>query len=204
MPLIKTGIIIILILILLWRRMELWISLFVAATFAAILYLMPPMAYLKTFLITAGSRTTLRVLAIIILVMILGSIMKSGEILRVLNIALSSLLKFRVLQFIVPPALIGLLPMPGGALVSAPMVEETDRDNNLTPEQRTYINFWYRHIWEYFWPLYPGLIVAASIMNVEIRALSLNQWIFTLLAIFAGLIFMLKFDLGHDREKRPF
>ncbi|MCD6276958.1 DUF401 family protein, partial [candidate division WOR-3 bacterium] len=204
MPLIKLGAVIFIIILLLWKKVELWLVLLIGSLFAALLYLMPPLEILKTVLITAKSRTTLRVLGIIIMVMILGSVMKSGDILRVLNKGLSSLLRSRLLQYIVPPALIGLLPMPGGALVSAPMVEETDTEKNLTPEQKTYINFWYRHIWEYFWPLYPGLVVAASIMNVEIRELSLNQWLFTPLAIFTGIPFMLRFNLKAKGSTIPF
>jgi len=204
MPLIKLGAVIFIIILLLWKKVELWVVLLIGSLFAALLYLMPPLDILKTVLITAKSHTTLRVLGIIIMVMILGSVMKSGAILRVLNKGLSSLLRSRLLQYIVPPALIGLLPMPGGALVSAPMVDEIDTENNLTPEQKTYINFWYRHIWEYFWPLYPGLVVAASIMNVEIRELSLNQWLFTPLAIFIGIPFMLRFNLKAKGRTIPF
>ncbi len=66
------------------------------------------------------------------------------------------------------PALIGLLPMPGGALFSAPMVDGIDKEINIPPHKKTLINYWFRHIWEYTWPLYPGLILAAGIAKVPL------------------------------------
>jgi hypothetical protein len=67
------------------------------------------------------------------------------------------------------PALIGLLPMPGGALFSAPMVRQaagTDNppDNNLLSS----LNYWWRHIWEHWWPLYPGVILAMSMTSSDL------------------------------------
>ena len=64
-------------------------------------------------------------------------------------------------------ALIGLLPMPGGALFSAPMVDEALSRVDASPEHKTALNYWYRHIWEYWWPLYPGVILAIALLNVE-------------------------------------
>src|SRR5262245_23263268 len=45
------------------------------------------------------------------------------------------------------PAIIGLLPMPGGALFSAPMVEQS-AGPSMGPEDKALVNYWYRHVWE--------------------------------------------------------
>ncbi len=86
------------------------------------------------------------------------------------------------------PALIGLLPMPGGALFSVPMVETALCRNPMTGEQRTAVNCWFRHIWEYWWPLYP----AVALLRVE-------PWLFmaflapmTVVTVLAGVLFILK------------
>jgi integral membrane protein (TIGR00529 family) len=61
------------------------------------------------------------------------------------------------------PAMFGLLTMPGGALMSAPFNEpEADR-LGLSPEQKTYINVWFRHLWYWASPLSPILILTASL-----------------------------------------
>jgi hypothetical protein len=58
------------------------------------------------------------------------------------------------------PAAIGMIPMPGGALFSAPMVRAASGGAAVKGDQFSAINYWYRHPWEFWWPLYPGVIVA--------------------------------------------
>jgi len=95
------------------------------------------------------------------------------------------------LAFAILPALIGLLPMPGGALFSAPMVDGLDKEINIPPHKKTLINYWFRHIWEYTWPLYPGLILAAGIAKVPLYSFSSLLMPLCLVAILVGIIFTL-------------
>ena len=64
-------------------------------------------------------------------------------------------------------ALIGLIPMPGGALFSAPLVEACDTEHRLSGDTKTQINYWFRHMWEYWFPLYAGVIMALQITGLE-------------------------------------
>jgi len=66
------------------------------------------------------------------------------------------------------PAIIGLLPMPGGAMVSAPIVKQIGRDTDISPERITAQNYWWRHVWEAAWPLYPSIILAAAVLGVSV------------------------------------
>ncbi len=88
------------------------------------------------------------------------------------------------------PAIMGLLPMPGGALFSAPMVESSAEGSALRPDDKSLVNYWYRHIWEYSWPLYPGILFSAQLMGMEVRTLSLYQAPLSLAAVLAGLHFL--------------
>ncbi|MDK2873950.1 MAG: uncharacterized protein PWQ64_1714 [Desulfomicrobiaceae bacterium] len=74
------------------------------------------------------------------------------------------------------PALIGLLPMPGGAIFSAPMVAQAAADLDLSPEDQSLINYWFRHVWELAWPLYPGIILAASLAHVPVTEVMAFMW----------------------------
>ncbi len=65
------------------------------------------------------------------------------------------------------PAVIGWLPMPGGAVFSAPLLDECDREGGVTPMDKTRINYWFRHVWEYWWPLYPGVLLAMHYAQLE-------------------------------------
>ena len=39
----------------------------------------------------------------------------------------------------------------------------------LSPERRTFVNYWFRHLWEYVVPTYPGLILAATMLGMPVR-----------------------------------
>ncbi len=90
------------------------------------------------------------------------------------------------------PALVGLLPMPGGALFSAPLVKSVDRENRFKPPHIVAINYWFRHIWEYWWPLYPGVILAIALSGVSSGMYYLTMIPFTPVAIISGYFFILK------------
>jgi integral membrane protein (TIGR00529 family) len=89
------------------------------------------------------------------------------------------------------PALIGLLPMPGGALFSAPMVESATGSDQVEPELKVAINYWFRHLWEYWWPLYPGIILSISLFAVAPWKLMALQVPLTVGAVVGGVIFIL-------------
>ena len=61
------------------------------------------------------------------------------------------------------PALVGMLPMPGGALLSAPFVEKGGKD--IDNSAKAGINVWFRHTLYLVYPLSPGLIVSAQILS---------------------------------------
>jgi len=73
------------------------------------------------------------------------------------------------------PAVMGALPMPGGALLSAPLIDEEADRLKLTGEERSFINVWFRH-WNFFiYPLSSHLILAASLAGVSLYELALIQ-----------------------------
>ena len=90
------------------------------------------------------------------------------------------------------PAVIGLLPMPGGALFSAPLVGDVDHDRTVEPVLKTQINYWFRHVWEYWWPLYPGVLLALELTGLEVWQLVLVQLPFCVVALGAGYVFLLR------------
>jgi len=90
------------------------------------------------------------------------------------------------------PASIGLVPMPGGALFSAPLIDRTTKISSNTPEWKAAVNYWFRHILEYWWPLYPVVIVTLSIFTLQTWKFMLLQIPFTLVSITAGYFFLLR------------
>ena len=85
---------------------------------------------------------------------------------------------------------IGLLPMPGGAYVSARLVDPLTKEMKLNPLEATTLNYWFRHLWEYWWPLYTGVIVAVAIFKLTIPDFVIHMFFLSILAIFGGYIFI--------------
>ena len=106
--------------------------------------------------------------------------------------ALKTWLKSRKMLLAGLPALVGLLPMPAGALFSAPMVASVDAQNELDAPHKAAINYWFRHIWEYWWPLYPGVLLAITYSGLPAALFYLIQIPFTLVAAAAGYFFILR------------
>jgi len=86
------------------------------------------------------------------------------------------------------PAAIGLVPMPAGALVSAAALRDLVGRMGLTPEQATFINYWFRHIWEYFLPVYPAVITASIVLSVQLSSVMITLVPMTALSIAFGAV----------------
>ncbi|MEM4466751.1 MAG: DUF401 family protein [Nitrososphaerota archaeon] len=92
---------------------------------------------------------------------------------------------------IIAPLVIGLLPMPGGAYVSAAITKPVFDKLNLRPEEETYINYWFRHVFTMTWPLVPGVIMVAGIIGTEPYLIARYTWPIPIASIVAGLILSL-------------
>jgi integral membrane protein (TIGR00529 family) len=133
----------------------------------------------------------LLLIAVLLLVIWLSSLMAEGGVMRDLVEAVRSRVPRR-LAFAALPAVIGFLPMPGGALFSAPMVDSADPQRALSGLLKAQTNHWFRHIWEYWWPLYPGVILALELTRLEIWQFVLAQLPVTLIAVGSGALLLLR------------
>lgn len=97
------------------------------------------------------------------------------------------------------PAIIGLLPMPGGAMVSAPIVKQIARNSDLKPETLTAANYWWRHVWEATWPLYPSIILAAAVLGISVWDVAIINFPISLTCIVTGLFIS---GVGDSRRSR--
>ncbi len=147
--------------------------------------------------------TTIQLVGIIVLVLLLSSILRRIESLRNIVDSLQRLVKdYRlILAFI--PSFLGLLPMPAGAMFSAPMVDEVGGRMGLGAEEKTFVNYWFRHIWEFVWPLYPSIILFSALLGVEVREIIIIQFPISLVGLILGLIWeqrYLKKDETSDKR----
>lgn len=147
-------------------------------------------------------------LVIIDLIMVLSQLLEStGQSQRLMK-QLGIALRWEKLRLAFFPALIGLLPMPGGAVFSAPMVKNATEHTAPSGERLALINYWFRHVWEMIWPLYPGIILAASLSGLSLFRLISFTWPSTLILLALGWFFYLtrlpapKIETNHDSALR--
>jgi integral membrane protein (TIGR00529 family) len=189
---IKLLVIIAVIIFLIRKKWNLEYVILLASLLVGVFFDLSPIQIGNNFVLALIDPTTLKLIGIIILVYILSGVLRKVESLRDLVDSLQELVKdYRlILAFI--PALLGLIPMPAGAMFSAPMVKEVGDRVGLTPEEETFVNYWFRHIWEFVWPLFPGIILFAGILKVEIQEVILVQFPLTITAVIVGFVWEYK------------
>lgn len=148
-------------------------ALFLGALILGAVFGLGPIAMLKSVVGSLIHPKTLALTVMVCLILVFSHSMEAaGQMERLLN-RFQGLIASPRINMVVFPALIGLLPMPGGAIFSAPMVKTLGARLRLSNAQLSFINYWFRHIWEYWWPLYPGVLLTTALAN-------LNLWLFVL------------------------
>jgi len=179
-----------------------------AGLLTAILYGAEASAMFDSYKNLFVSRYFLQLYAIIIIITFLGRILRElGYLDRLVNSSEDLIGGARTAAGVLP-ALIGLMPMPGGALLSAPLVGKVLDNPKYSAEFKTTVNYWSRHVMEFCWPVYPGLVLAAAITQIPIGTIALMQMPMTLIMIPTGIFFLIrKIDVnnsGHGTFFKPF
>jgi uncharacterized protein len=203
--LLKIGLLIALLLFLLRKKADLGLVLILDSALTAALFGMPA----GLFFANAGKAIiapeTIELVGVVILVLYIGNFLQRGGHFRRMVEALGNLVDDPRLILAIPSAFIGLLPMTAGAMMGAPIVDEAAKRWDLAPAWKTFYNYWFRHVWEYSWPLYINLILAAAICRVPVTRISVAQFPFTLVAIAVGLVILFRrvpfLPKGHDNPK---
>ena len=147
---------------------------------------------------------TLQLIAIVLLITFMGEILRATQQLEGLVRSLTALVTDRRWLLALLPMLIGLLPMIGGAMFSAPLVQEASHDLKVSREQQTFVNYWFRHTLEPVFPLYPSLILAAGLLGVPVQRLTVTQWPLFLGALAGGICFgLVGLRAGLARDQEP-
>lgn len=131
------------------------------------LLILPPRQTPGLMLETFTSLATWRLIGIIFCSLALSKLMEMKGLLLRLSRTLEAIGPKAALHLV--PAIMGLVPMPGGALVSATAVKGLVGRLGLSPAQATFVNFWFRHLWEASMPVYPAVVAASVILAVPLR-----------------------------------
>ncbi len=130
--------------------------------------------------------------SILLLAFSVGTIPLIGGVLEksgLMDTLVANLKLKRKLFLIFGPAFLGMLPMPGGALLSAPLVRRAGDD--ITDEQLASINIWFRHVLVLIYPLGP-LLVTTKIAHLNLYKEVLFLLPGFILMIILGWVFLLR------------
>ncbi len=145
----------------------------------------------RTILDDLFSADTMLLVCLMCLIMIFSSAMKKAGAMDRFARSIIAVAPSRRIAVALAPMLIGTLPVPGGAILSAPLVESMASEKDISPESLSAANFYFRHIIELTWPLFPAFVMTLSLADISaVTLLSIHFYsapvLFTL-----GLIFLL-------------
>jgi integral membrane protein (TIGR00529 family) len=183
------------------KKFSVGITLFGAGVITALLYQVDLLSLLKGYRDLLTSKRFISLTSVIILITSLGQLLKELHFLDKLSEVCKGLYGGNKTATAILPPLVGLMPMPGGALLSAPLVDNVLKDGKYAPEFKTASNYWFRHIVEFSWPVYPGLILTEAITGLPIGSVALMQLPLSILMAAIGLIFFIRKVDNHQTEK---
>jgi integral membrane protein (TIGR00529 family) len=184
--LVRLAIVFVIVILLIKKNLSIGNTFFLGAVLLGILFGLGPVAMLKSMVSSVLDPQAFSLYVIVSLILVLSSAMDETGRMKDLLERFRGLIKNPKLNIIVFPSIIGLLPMPGGAIFSAPMVKELGNGAGYSSSRLSFINYWFRHIWEYWWPLYPGVLLLTILAGIPLTTLIPALFPLTLVAFMLG------------------
>ncbi|HPR17313.1 MAG TPA: DUF401 family protein [Candidatus Cloacimonadota bacterium] len=191
--LIWLSFIIALALIMMIARKSLWIALLVGAVALGIFNL----SWKELITVMADTISQPDILLLALAVGLIPLIGGSLQITGLLADLVDNLQVKRKVFLALSPALMGLLPIPGGALLSAPMLNKAGDD--ISREHYAAINVWFRHILILIYPL-GGLLPCSKMAGLNLYTVILYLLPAFALLFILGYFFFLS-DIKGDMPK---
>ncbi|KKN40522.1 hypothetical protein LCGC14_0732530 [marine sediment metagenome] len=110
--------------------------------------------------------------SIVLLIIIMTLLPILGGIMEESGLMIEMIQKMRISKkssLMMIPALFGLLPVPGGALMSAPIVQQIDSEGDANI--KVSINIWFRHMLIIVYPLSSSLLIVSILTDINLYIL---------------------------------
>ncbi len=180
-----TGFLLSLVLLMALARHSLWAAMLVGAAVLGLFTL--PVPELGGALASVLADPSVMLLALVVgLIPLIGGAMEAQghmeSLVRNLRIG-------RRAFYALTPALMGMLPMPGGALLSAPLLE---RAGGTSPPVRAAANVWFRHALLLIYPISSSLIATAKLAGLDVWQVIPYQPPAVGISLLLGYLFLLR------------
>ena len=141
---------------------------------------------------TCTDTTTLSLVFASFFIILLSILYKETGLVDDLTKSLSGFIKNSKIIVSLLPAIIGLMPVAGGALMSAPMVDAEADKLGLDGSKKTFINIWFRHVIIPVYPVTSFIILTAALTQTSMDALIARQGLVVIVMIAVGYIIGLR------------
>lgn len=133
--------------------------------------------------------TTITLVLSIVLLGVLGHVLKQTGSMEQMIKSINALIADLRIATAALPLLIGMLTVPGGAILSAPMCGELGHRLNMPPARCAVANIWFRHVSYFMLPLFPSLILAAELSGAGVTTFIIYNFHLTVIGALAGFSF---------------
>lgn len=181
-----------LILTLLRKKLAVGYVMLIAAVALMLLYRMPLSTVISTGQRTLTARVTITLWLSLSLIRVFELVLRENNVLSTMMSAVKSYVRNRKAVVISMPLLIGMLPSLGGAYFSAPMVKEATAGLHMSKEEKAYINYWFRHPWEYILPLYPGILLASALSGIPLYHFVIANLTYAVVLFCMGFVYSMR------------
>ena len=146
---------------------------------------------------------TIQLVVAVALISGLGRAAKeSGDFDRMVSSLVAHNPEAKVLMMLLP-AIIGTINVPGGAIMSAPMVEEHGTALNLDRTTLASVNLFFRHIGYFIYPLQTSLIIISELLDIPKHSIILYNAAPALVGAAAAYLFFSETTTPVRRHKNP-
>lgn len=192
---------VVVILIGIYKKYNIGLTMILGSVALGLLIGLSPLDFLQVIGSGLWNSVTIMLVISILLLGILGYVLKATGALEQIILNLQSIVSDIRIITVAMPALIGMLTVPGGAILSAPLCAEAGSKLKLPPDRQAVINIWFRHVLYFMLPLFPSLILASQLSGIAIGRFVLHNLPLTVIGITVGFFYLFR---GYRSENGGF
>ena len=178
--------------IMLYKRVNLGITLNATALSLALLALdwqeIPKIVYATVDYSTYEGQLAMATILATFGIMLLSQLYRETGVINRLSESLSRIIQNPKIVSSALPAVIGFLPVAGGALMSAPLVDSEAEKLGLKSEKKAYVNLWFRHTIFPVYPLSQVLIITAALTETSVPSIIVRQIPVVIVMVIVGYV----------------
>jgi len=137
-----------------------------------LLAVLAPASIPSTLVTTLLDARTVYLIVISFVIVLFAEIYEVTGLVNEMGLGLARALRNPLLTVMLVPAIVALLPVTGGALMSAPIIGGIGKVAGLSAEEMVFANVWFRHIVFLSYPLNQVMIITSAMTGVNVITLA--------------------------------